>query len=104
MKKDKEKVIDEVWTEERVRSFLQVRSHDGTDADFHRLLKAYQSMRAEDFADFVGFFVEEGYRLDATDREGRSVLDIVSGHRHGKPYAEILRAAGAGKTGTDAPA
>lgn len=104
MKKDKEKVIDEVWTEERVRSFLQVRSHDGTDSDFHRLLKAYQSMRPEDFADFVGFFVEEGYQLDATDREGRSVLDIVSEHRHGQPYAEALRAAGAGKDKSHAPA
>lgn len=95
MKKDKEKVIDEVWTEERVRSFLNVHSHDGTDSDFHRLLKAYQSMRPEDFADFVGFFVEEGFNLDATGRDGRSVLQIVCEHRHGEPYAQILRQAGA---------
>ena len=95
MKKDKEKVIDEVWTEERVRSFLQVRSHDSTDPDFHRLLKAYQSMRAEDFADFVGFLVEAGGNLDATDPSGRTVLDIIGEHRHGGPYAEALRAAGA---------
>ena len=95
MKKDKEKVIDEVWTEERVRSFLQVRSYDGTDPDFHRLLKAYQSMRPEDFEDFVGFFVEAGGNLNATDLQGRTVLEIVSEHRHGTPYAEALRAAGA---------
>lgn len=95
MKKDKEKVIDEVWTVDHVRSFLDARSYDGTDTDFHALLKAYQSMRESDFELFVGFFCEQKRNLDATDRNGRSVLDIISGHRHGKPYADILRNAGA---------
>ena len=40
MKKDKQKVLDEVWTEDRVKSFLSVRPHDGSDEDFHMLLKA----------------------------------------------------------------
>ena len=96
MKKDKEKVLDEVWTEDHVRSFLKVRPHDGSDADFHMLLKAYQSMRVEDFELFVQFFREENRNVNATGRDGRSVLDIVSTHRHGVEYAEILRAAGAG--------
>ncbi|MCB1844223.1 MAG: PA4642 family protein [Halioglobus sp.] len=95
MKKDKEKVIDEVWTVEHVRSFLDARSYDGTDTDFHALLKAYQSMRESDFELFVDFFCEQKRNLDATDRHGRSVLDIISSHRHGKPYADILRNAGA---------
>ena len=60
MRKDKEKVLDEVWTEDHVKSFLNVRSHDGTEEDFHMLLKAYQSMRASDFELFVGFFCDEG--------------------------------------------
>lgn len=96
MKKDKEKVIDEVWTEDHVRSFLQVRAHDGSDTDFHMLLKAYQSMRASDFELFVQFFLGDGRNLDATGRDGRSVLQIVEEHRHGAEYAEILRSAGAG--------
>jgi hypothetical protein len=95
MRKDKEKVIDEVWTEDHVRSFLKVRSHDGTPDDFHMLLKAYQSMRVSDFELFVGFFCEQGRDLDATGRDGRTVLEIVSTHRHGVEYAEILKAAGA---------
>ncbi len=97
MKKDKQKVLDEVWTEERVRSFLQVRPHDGTDGDFHMLHKAYQSMRPSDFELFVSFFVAEQRNLDATNRRGRSVLDIVRTHRHGAEYAAILEAAGAGQ-------
>tara|TARA_R110000772_G_scaffold242436_1_gene354993 strand:- start:11050 stop:11340 length:291 start_codon:yes stop_codon:yes gene_type:complete len=93
MRKDKEKVIDEVWTEDHIRSFLGVRSHDGSDHDFHMLLKAYQSMRASDFQLFVEFFTADGRNLLATDKDGRTVLDIISEHRHGTEYAEILRRA-----------
>lgn len=93
MRKDKEKVLDEVWTEDHVRSFLEVKSYDGTDEDFHALLKAYQSMRASDFELFVSFFREQGRNLQATDREGRTVLDIVSEHRRSGEYADILKRA-----------
>ena len=96
MRKDKEKVLDEVWTEDRVRSFLKIRSYDEVEEDFHMLLKAYQSMRAEDFAKFVDFFLAEGRRLDSPDPEGRTVLSIVEQHRRSTDYADILRAAGAG--------
>lgn len=94
-KKDKKAVVDEVWTEERIRSFLDLVPPAGFDADFHRLLRAYQSMREEDFADFIGFFVAAGGKLQATDPRGQTLLAIVSGHRHGQPYADILREAGA---------
>lgn len=95
MKKDKVKVLDEVWTPEHVKSFLSVRPHDNTDEDFHMLLKAYQSMRPEDFALFVEFFGGENRQINAAGIDGRSVLEIVVEHRHGSEYADILRAAGA---------
>ena len=95
MKKDKEKVLDEVWTEDHVKSFLQVRPHDGSDENFHMLLKAYQSMRADDFELFVGFFTAESRDVNATGMDGNSVLDIVKTHRLGVEYADILKAAGA---------
>lgn len=95
MRKDKEKVLDEVWTEEHVQSFLQVRPHDDSDEDFHMLLKAYQSMRASDFELFVNFFCAEDRNLSACGQDGRSVLAIISEHRKGWDYAEILSAAGA---------
>jgi hypothetical protein len=92
MRKDKEKVVDEVWTEEHVKSFLNVKSHDGSDEDFHMLLKAYQSMRASDFELFVSFFCNDGRDMNKAGKDGRTVLDIISTHRHGAQYAEILRA------------
>ncbi len=95
MKKDKEKVLDEVWTEERVKSFLNVRSHDDVEEDFHMLLKAYQSMRAEDFAKFVDFFTADGRSVNSRGPEGQTVLAIVDQHRRSVEYGDILRKAGA---------
>jgi hypothetical protein len=95
MKKDKEKVIDEVWTEDRIRSFLEVRSHDEVNSDFHMLHKAYQSMRADDFEIFIGFFLAAGHNLNTTNPQGETVLSIVDQHRRGDEYAVLLRSAGA---------
>ena len=95
MKKDKEKVLDDVWTEDHIRSFLNVRPHDGSNEDFHMLLKAYQSMRASDFDLFVNFYGEQKRDVNARGQDGRSVLDIVTEHRNGSEYAMLLRAAGA---------
>ena len=91
MRKDKEKVLDEVWTEAHVKSFLDMRPHDGSDEDFHMLLKAYQSMRASDFELFVSFFTSENRNLAATGKDGRTVLDIINEHKHGADYAQVLK-------------
>lgn len=95
MRKDKEKVLDEVWTEDHIKSFLAVRPHDHSDEDFHMLHKAYQSMRASDFELFVQFFQGESRNINAQGPDGRSVLAIVSEHSRGTHYAGILKAAGA---------
>ena len=68
MRKDKEKVLDEVWTEDHVKSFLNFRSYDDTNEDFHILLKAYQSMRVEVFELFVGFFLGENRNINAQNQ------------------------------------
>lgn len=95
MRKDKEKVLDEVWTDERVKSFLEIRSHDAVAQDFHMLLKAYQSMRAEDFAKFVDYFRSDGRDINCRNPSGQSVLGIVQQHRKSIDYCDILTRAGA---------
>lgn len=95
LKKDKQKVLDEVWTEARVRDFLNVKPANGVNADFHVLLKAYQSMRLENFEEFVDFFVADGRDINATNEEGDTVLAIVSQHRRCSDYAAVLKARGA---------
>ena len=93
-KKDKDKTLDEVWTEERVKSFLDAKPAASLDADFHILLKAYQSMRLDNFEDFVGYFVAEGRNINATNPDGQTVLSIVKQHDQSAGYAEVLTANG----------
>lgn len=95
MKKDKEKVLDEVWTTERVKDFLQVLPAEDIEADFHTLLKAYQAMRVENFAEFVEFFIGDGRNINAKNPRGETVLAIVQQHRNSGEYADILRQHGA---------
>ena len=90
-RKEKQKVIDEVWTPERVRSFLELAPPANRNADFHRLLRAYQSMRIEDFADFIKLFVAAGGKLDARGPEQQTLLEELGRHRHGAEFAAILQ-------------
>jgi len=93
MSKDKAKVIDEVWTEARVLGFLEVRDATGALNDFHALLKAYRSMRVEDFTLFLDAFVAAGRNVDAAGPDGRSITDIVAEHRRSGDYLSALKAA-----------
>lgn len=93
MRKDKAKVLDEQWDDERVAGFLTPRPGDGDVPDHRLLLRAYQSMRADDFARFVPLFVEAGRDLQARGRDGRTVLEEIREHHYGSDYAAIIEAA-----------
>lgn len=95
LKKDKEKVLDEVWTTERVRDFLDVKPADEVEADFHVLLKAYQSMRLENFEEFVAMLIAEGRSLSAKGPEGQTALSIIKEHKASTAYVAILESNGA---------
>lgn len=96
MRKDKEKVLDEVWDDARVAGYLDLRPGDGSDPDHHVLLMAYRGMREDDFARFLPMFVDAGRNLDAVGREGKTLREEVSEHRYGEPYARLLKEYGAG--------
>jgi hypothetical protein len=95
MAKEKEVVVDEVWTEARVREFLDVKPAEAVEADFHILLKAYQQMRADDFEKFVAMFLADSHNLNARDPQGRTVLSYIREHAKSGEYAEILQRNGA---------
>lgn len=94
-KKEKEVVVDEVWTEARVREFLDVKPAEAVEADFHMLQKAYQQMRADDFEKFVAMFLQEKRNINARDAHGRTLLSYVREHAKSTEYAEILQRNGA---------
>jgi hypothetical protein len=91
MRVDKKKVIDEVWSDERIQGFLQITPVAGAgQPDFQRLLRAYRSMRAEDFARFVTFFVAAGHDVDARNEFDETFAEHVQRHRHAGPFIAAI--------------
>ena len=96
MKADKPKVVDEVFDDQRIRSFLFRDGAGPKDAGgFLILQRAYQGMRPGDFERFVQEFVREGGNVDARDSRGQTLADHLATHRYGKDFLETLLAAGA---------
>ncbi len=95
LKKDKQKVLGEVFDNERIKTFLELQPYGDMNADFHVMEKAYRGMKAENFKTFIEFFIEAKRDINAAGPDGKTLLTIVSEHRLGEDYAEILKAAGA---------
>ncbi|MCK0538190.1 PA4642 family protein [Alcanivorax quisquiliarum] len=89
-RKDKKKVIGEPMTDDQIRIFLDTQPEAGVDTDFHVLLRAYRSLREEDFERFIGFFVANGGNLQARDPAGRTLADIISRHTQATAYLHAL--------------
>lgn len=95
LKKDKQKVLGEVFTDERVKGFLEVTAVGDTDPDYTALERAYRGMIADNFATFVKFFAEDGKNINCTNSDGLTFLHVISKHKHAGPYASALKAHGA---------
>lgn len=94
-RKDKKKVVGEPMTDEQVKVFLGGIPEAGEDPHFHDLLKAYRSLREEDFERFLTYFVAANGNVNAIGPDGRTMLETVSDHRLSSGYADALRAVGA---------
>lgn len=95
LKKDKQKVVGETFSDDRVKEFLNVKEVGETDPDFTALERAYRGMREDNFETFVKFFVEEGKNINAENSKGESFLQVISKHRHSGPYVAALKNQGA---------
>jgi len=95
LKKDKQKVLGEVFDDERVKSFLNYEAPAGVRSDFHLLEKAYRGMNIDNFTTFLGFFAEAGHDLNAANPEGHTLMQIANQHGHGGDYVAALKTAGA---------
>ena len=96
MRPDKQKVVDEVWDDERIESFLaKSPMGDEQNVDYSTLLNAYRSMRPADFERFIERFTALGRDLNATGNDGRTLLALIVEHRHSEPFREILSRHGA---------
>lgn len=93
-RKDKKKVVGEPMTDEQIKVFLDFPSEEGENLDFHVLMKAYRALRAEDFERFVAFFQQQGRDVNATDPQGRTLLEAIRDHGKSEEYRVILERAG----------
>lgn len=92
MRPDKVKVIDEVWDDERINSFLNKEPLGDEPRDFSRLLNAYRSMRFDDFRIFLERFKAQGGDVQATSKSGETLMDIVKNHRQSADFLALLQA------------
>lgn len=95
LRKDKKKVVGEDFDEARIKSFLEYEPYGDRSPSYHLLEKAYRGMKADNFATFVGFFVEAGYDINATNAADRTFLQEISRHRNSEDYVDALKSAGA---------
>ena len=95
LKKDKQKVLGEVFDDERIKTFLEFEAPEGINPDFHILEKAYRGMKSENFDTFLGFFREAGHDINAQNPNGKTLLAIASEHRHSTDYVTALKRHGA---------
>ena len=94
MKRDKQKVVEEVWDDARVRGFLDKRPPElPGDPDFHVLLFAYRGMRAADFERFLRHFTAAGRDVRARNAQGMDVAGYIAPHAGAGPYIALLQAA-----------
>ena len=92
------KVVDEKWSDDRIREFLKHEGFGDHENDYCILYKAYISMVPDHFCKFVEFYQAEGKDINVLNKAGESLLDQVCNHHRSQPYRTILEEAGAIKT------
>lgn len=90
MRADKAKVVDEVWDDQRIESFLGKQPMGDEPEAFSQLLHAYRSMRVEDFARFLERFRDAGGNVAATGSDGRTLAEVIASHKKSAPFLALL--------------
>ena len=90
MRPDKAKVVDEIWDDERINSFLTKGPMGAEEEQYSTLLHAYRSMRVDDFARFIAAFKEAGGDPAAKAADGRSLAEVIATHKQSAPFIALL--------------
>lgn len=85
--------FNEVWSDARIASFLELQPPTGEDPDFHVLNTAYKHMRADDFARMLVLFDAQGRNRHARNAQGRTLHDVLSQHPKSHAFSALLASA-----------
>jgi len=100
-KKDKQKVLNEVFTEDMLKGFLIEPSPSPDQSDFRRLLFAFRGLPVDAFIDFLTLFQAAGHCLTATDEQGRTFAQHLKRMPRQHEYLKALLAEQASSTGDE---
>lgn len=92
MRKDKKQVIGEPMTDEQIKVFLNAEPADNTPAPLHKLIRAYRSLRIEDFERFLNFFKAQDLPLDCRNEQGQDFAQLIADQRLAEPYLAAFKA------------
>jgi hypothetical protein len=95
LKKDKEKVLGEVFDDARIKTFFNHVAYGNINPDYHLLEKAYRGMKADNFATFLTFFIECDHDINAVDIGGQTFLKSIESHAQASAYIVALKQHGA---------
>ena len=90
MRADKAKVVDEVWDDERITSFLDKGPLGQENEQYSQLLYAYRSMRVEDFQRFLTKFTAAGGNPQAQNTRGETLGQTIAEHKKAAPFIALL--------------
>lgn len=83
--------FNEVWSDDRVFSYLNHGPTRGDHADFAVMYQAYKHMRAIDFKRLLTKFVADGRDINATNKNGQRIHDIIAEHQSfSNEFLEVL--------------
>ncbi len=90
LKKDKQKVTEEVFTSDMLRSFLRAPVPSEDQDDYRRLLFAFRGMPVEAFELYLELFIEAGHNLLAENAQGQNFLQHLKRFPAQKAYLEVF--------------
>ena len=95
LKKDKQKVLGEVFDDDRIKTFLDYEAYGDINSAYHLLEKAYRGMKADNFSTFLAFFVGAGHDINAKGSNGKTFLKTIEAHNQAGDYISALKQYGA---------
>jgi hypothetical protein len=90
LKKDKQKVIGETLSDERIVSLLADLRATGCN-DHELVLRGYRALRAHDFKRFINLMKVEGLKTDMARPDGRTPAEIIAEQAYSTEYLEALK-------------